>query len=265
MTFFYRKLAQSMPGLGLKLQQAKMIESPQEYIQKTFMSSFLMSFGLLIIVFLFTEKLIVILFFPVLLVISFLYLVRRVDLQILKLQKQISQEIVFSGRFLLIEIESGVPMYVAFQNLAANYEYVGPFYAEIVEKVDLGTTMEDAINETIILSPDPNLRKMLWQVLNSMKTGSDVGGSLTTVIDQIVREQKIVVQEYGRKLNPIAMFYMMAGIIVPSLGTTMLVVMSSFIGLEIDLAVLLILACVIGFVQFMFVNVIRSARPPMEL
>ncbi len=265
MALIYKSLARRMPGLGLKLRQAKMAEEPEEYIQKTVSVALLLSFGMIIIAFLFTKIVGVIFFLPIMLVISFFYLIRRVDVQILKLQKQISQEIVFAGRYLLIEIESGVPMYQAFKNLAMNYDYVGPYFAEIIEKVDLGTTLEDAVNETIILSPDVNFRKLLWQVLNSMKTGSDVSHSLETVLDQIIREQQIMVKEYGRKLNPIAMFYMMAGIIVPSLGITMIVAVSMFAGFELNLMILLILAGFIGFIQLMFVNVIRSARPPMEL
>ena len=38
-----------------------------------------------------------------------------------------------------------------------------------------------------------------------------------------------------------------------------------FAGFELNLMILLILAGFIGFIQLMFVNVIRSARPPMEL
>jgi hypothetical protein len=45
---------------------------------------------------------------------------------------------------------------------------------EIVEKVNLGTTMEDALNEAITLTPSPELRKLMWQVLNAMRTGADV-------------------------------------------------------------------------------------------
>jgi hypothetical protein len=88
---------------------------------------------------------------------------------------------------------------------------------------------------------------------------------MNTVIEQIVREQQIEVKEYGRKLNPLAMFYMMAAIIIPSLGTTMLVVLSTFIGLNLSLTVLFVITGLIAFVQFMFLSIIRSMRPPMEI
>jgi predicted neutral ceramidase superfamily lipid hydrolase len=100
--------------------------------------------------------------------------------------------------------------------------------------------------------------------MNSLKTGTEVGTALNSVIDQIVREQAISVQEYGKKLNPLAMFYMTISIIVPSLGITMLVILATFIGLKVTMPVLLVLAMMIAFVQFMFLSLVRSSRPSIS-
>jgi flagellar protein FlaJ len=181
------------------------------------------------------------------------------------IRANVNKEIVFAGRFLIIEISSGVPLYTAFTNMARNYKHVGIYFSEIVEKVDFGTSLEDAINEVIITSPSPELRKMLWQVLNSLKTGADVSNSLTIVLDQIVREQKIYVNEYGRKLNPLAMFYMMIAIIIPSLGIVMLIVLATFMGFKLTMGVLLGILLFLAFVQFMFLAMIKSSRPAVDL
>jgi flagellar protein FlaJ len=262
---FFKIIAKHLPDLKLKLTQARIDDDPEYYVKKTFMTAVFLSFGLMLIAFSFTKNFVVLLFAPIILMISFFYLVRYVDMKIKKINRNIGQEIIFAGRFLIIELESGVPIYNAFINLGRNYEVVGAFFIEIVEKVNLGTTMEDALNETINATPSPELRKILWQVLNSMKTGADVSDSLNSVIDQIVRQQQIDVKEYGRKLNPMAMFYMMVAVIIPSLGTTMFIVLATFIGFTLSLTMLLVVALLIGFIQFMFFAVIKSSRPPMEL
>ncbi|MCF8013449.1 type II secretion system F family protein [Candidatus Woesearchaeota archaeon] len=156
-------------------------------------------------------------------------------------------------------------MHKAFENLEKNYDYVGRYFGDIINKTYLGTDIEDAINDTLMNAPSANLRKILWQVLNSLKTGADVGPALNSVIDQIVKEQKIAVKEYGKKLNPMAMFYMMISVIIPSLGTTMLVILATFMGLNISLGILLALAGLITFVQFMFMMMIKQARPPISM
>ncbi|NJL43906.1 MAG: type II secretion system F family protein [Nitrosarchaeum sp.] len=202
---------------------------------------------------------------PIFFLLAFFYFIKLADAKADRIRKEISKEIVFAGRYLIIELESGVPLYDSFSNIAKEFQVVGPYFAEIIGKVDLGTTFEDALNETISITPSPQLRKMLWQVLNALKTGAEVSDSLNIVFDQMIREQQIEAKEYARKLNPLAMFYMIMAIIVPSLGTTMLIVMASFMQLNLGITVLIVLACFVGFIQYMFLAVVRSQRPPMDI
>ncbi|KYK27139.1 hypothetical protein AYK26_00400 [Euryarchaeota archaeon SM23-78] len=254
-----------MPDLKLKLAQARIPDDPEFYVKKTFSTAIFLTIGLMIVAFTFIKKPGVLLFAPLIFIFAFFYFLRYADVKIEKMKRQINQEIIFAGRFLIIEIESGVPLYDAFVNLSKHYETLGPFFNEIVGKVNLGTPMEEAINEAITTTPSPELRKLMWQVLNSMRTGADVADSLNAVIDQTVRQQQIAVKEYGRKLNPLAMFYMMIAVIVPSLGTTVLIVLATFLGFAMPLPFLLVIAGVVGFIQFMFFAIIKSARPPMEI
>ena len=181
--------------------------------------------------------------------------------KIIMAQKNINREIIYAGRFLVIELESGVTVYDAFSHLIENYQNIGKYVRHIITKVDLGTDMESAINDESESIPSQDMKKVLWQILNSIKTGADISTALNTVIDQIVKEQDIEVKEYGRKLNPMAMFYMIIAVILPSLGMTMFMVVATFIGIKLDIAALLTLAVVMGFVQFLFLATIKSSRP----
>lgn len=201
---------------------------------------------------------------PLLFVIMFFYFIKAPDAIISKKEKEISKEIVFAGRFIIIELESGVSLYKAMVNVSKNYEVVGRYFKEIIDKVDLGTSMEDALNEAAEFVPSNNLRKILWQIINSTRTGSDTAKSLYSVIEQITREQIIEVNKYGKKLNPLAMFYMIVAVILPSLGITMLIILSSFIQFQLSLTILLALAGFLGFVQFMFIAMVKFSRPAVE-
>lgn len=259
----YKWLAQHKPGLSLKLKQARIDDDDEEYMHKTWHSAMVMSVAIVMIIALFTKSFLTILVWPFAFLLLFSYFSKIVDVKIARIKREIDGEILFAGRFLIIELESGVPLYTTFENLAKNYETIGPYFQEIVDKAYFGTAMEDAMNEVIAITPSSNLRQVLWQILNSFSTGSDVTHSLMSVLDQIGREQQISIKEYGRKLNPLAMFYMMAAIIVPSLGVTMMSVMASFMGLNISLPILLVMVVLLGFMQFMFLAVIKSSRPPM--
>ena len=266
----YIKIARSMPGLKMKLLQAGRRDRAEEFVEKTLKGALIFTIGIIAFLFMVTSRyganpLVFIGILPFMFIIIFAYMMKMPDVIITKIDKEISKEIVFAGRFLVIELESGVPLYQALKNVIANYRAIGSYMSVIVDKVDLGTPMEIALQETIELTPSNNFRKLLWQILNSMKTGSDISKSMETVIDQIVREQMIELKEYGRKLNPLAMFYMIIAVIMPSLGITMLIVLSSFINFSISLLVLIFLALFFGFVQFMFLALIKQSRPAVEI
>ncbi len=61
------------------------------------------------------------------------------------------------------------------------------------------------------------------------------------------------------------MFYMMVAVIMPSLGITMLVVLSSFVAVQLDLTVLIVIALAFGFLQFIFLAIVKSARPAVNM
>ena len=268
----YNWIAERNKGLKLKLLQAGIRDSPKEFIRKTFFLSGYATFSIFIIFFLFFSSmelklkiLIIFIGIPLFFLFIFNYFMQYPDVIIKKKEREINKEIIFAGRFLIIELDSGLSLYNAMINLGNNYEFVGKHFREIIERVKMGTTMEAAINEGVETVPSSSLRKILWQMLNSLKTGSDIAGSLNSVIAQVQNEQQIEVKEYGRKLNPLAMFYMMIAVIVPSLGMTMLVVLATFMGLQLSLMVLLSITGLLGFMQFMFIAMIKSSRPAVEL
>ena len=228
-----------------------------------------MTTGLVVTLFLVLAKLevlkgVLFLIVPIVFVAMFFYMIRLPDLKIKKKEKEVSREIVFAGRFIIIELESGVPLYNAMVNISKNFNVVGKYFKEMTDKVDLGTSMEDVLNEAVEFIPSDDLRKILWQIINSIRTGADVAKSLYSVMDQITKDQINEVNKYGKKLNPLAMFYMIVAVILPSLVVTMLIILSSFIQFELSLTVLLALAGFLGFVQFMFIAMVKFSRPAVE-
>jgi pilus assembly protein TadC len=265
----FQKIAGTFPELKHKLKQAGMQYKADEFVKRTFISAFYATTGIVVSIFLILAKYnvlkgVLLIFPPIIFFILFSYLIKLPDLKISRKEKDISKEIVFAGRYLVIEIQSGVPLYNAMVNVSKNYEMIGKYFKEITDKVNLGTSMEDALNEAVEFIPSTDFRRILWQIINSLKTGSNISNSLTTVLEQIVREQQIEVTKYGRKLNPLAMFYMIIAVILPSLGITILIILSSFIQFQLSLTILIIIASLLGFMQFMFLSIIKISRPAIE-
>lgn len=266
---FYQRIAKSFPMLKARLKQAGMGDRPEDFIKKTFFSAFYVTTGFVVLLFLILAKFnvlkgVMVIILPIIFIILFFYMIKLPDLMITRKEKEISKEIIFAGRFIIVELESGVPLYNTLVNISKNFNVIGKYFKEITDKVDLGTSIEDALNEAVELVPSDDFRKILWQIINSMRTGAVVSKSLYSAVNQITKDQISEVNKYGKKLNPLAMFYMMIAVILPSLGVTMLVILSSFIKFELSLTILIALALFLGFIQFMFISMVKFSRPAIE-
>lgn len=98
-----------------------------------------------------------------------------------------------------------------------------------------------------------------------MRTGADLGNTLESIVNSISSEQKVAIRNYGSQLNPMAMMYMMLGVIIPSLGVTFLTILSSFTGLVITEMVFVGIFAVLFIFQFSFIGMIKSRRPSIEI
>jgi Flp pilus assembly protein TadB len=181
-------------------------------------------------------------------------------------RKEIDKEVLFAGRYILIKMKSGVPLLNSMIDASTSYGVGGNFFKEIVDDVYAGVPLEVAIENARDNSASRRFNLILSEILVSLKTGVDITTSLQSVIDEIAKEQLLEIKEYSKKLGGIIMMYMVVGIVVPSLGLTMFTVMASFININFErIEVILIIGFIIMFIQFMFVQIIKSQRPNVNI
>jgi len=190
--------------------------------------------------------------------------------QVKKIQraKRIDQELVFAGRHLLIEIKSGIPLFDAMVGISRDYGEVSREFNKIVEKITLGQPVSLAMREVAEYNPSPSFNRVILQLVNSITSGSDVASSLESVLEQVSKEQIVQLKEYGQKLNPLVMFFMIFGIIMPSLGVAFLVILLSFVGGGISISGQTVLAVIFGLIfmmQFVFLSMVETARPRFDI
>jgi flagellar protein FlaJ len=178
--------------------------------------------------------------------------------------KYLERNLLFALRSLLVQIRSGVPIFNAMATIAfGNYGPISEEFKTVVEKVNAGQPIVETLESLALRNPSLYFRRALWQIVNSLKSGSDVGENLEDVIKSLSKEQLVEIGRYKSILNPIAMMYMMAAVIIPSLGITMLIILSSFPGMEAvgqERTFWMLLAGVV-ILQFIFLGLIKSNRP----
>lgn len=198
-------------------------------------------------------------------IVAFNYLMLYPNAAIERRKRALDYEILFAGRHILIALRSGLPLFDTFVSTSTGYGEVSVEIKKIVDKIIVGVPVTQAIREVAQEVPSKYFSRVIVQIANSLASGADVGGSLEAVLEQISKEQVVQLKEYNQKLTPLVMFYMLFGIIVPSIGV---VLASAFVSVftagkttGYGSATLIPVFLIIVIVQFLFLGIIESTRP----
>jgi pilus assembly protein TadC len=263
-------LAAKMPNLRSKLHSAGMHKKPAEFIDECLKNAFMMALMMSILsVFLILQNEMSIFLVVIVFILSYLIfyalMLKRLDVAITKRERTIDRDVLFAGRFLLVKLNSGKPLINALFEASQSYGVAGEYFKEIVEDIKLGTPLEDALEKAYRTTPSRKFRKILFQINNALKIGVDVTQPLESILEEISREQLIEIQRYGKKLNSLIMFYLLAAIVVPSLGITLFSIVASMISIQIDLSVFFMILFFLMVVQLIFIGMIRGIRPNLNI
>jgi len=267
------KLEKSVPSLKMNLEKADMDLSPQEYLAMSIMSSSIFFiFNTIILSILFSiikldNPFLLSIFVSIL--ITFFILFQQLlypRMKAMKKIRSIEKNLLPGLQDMLVQLNSGIPLFRILINIS-NKEY-GEFskeFAGAVKKINAGIAQVDVLDELASKNPSLYFRRAIWQLVNGMKTGSDIGIVVKEIIIALSEEQSLQIQRYGAQLNPLAMFYMLITVILPSLGMTFLIIISSFISTS-EFVTKMIFWSMYGFVfffQIMFIGIIKTKRPTL--
>lgn len=202
---------------------------------------------------------------PVFFMFNFLVSVYQPRVRARQRARLIDAELPSALRHLLIEVKSGIPLYQGLVAVSDGYGAVSDEVNIMLKEINGGKSEAEAIEESIMRSPSILYKRSLWQLLNSLKTGTDIESALEATVEITVGQQLIAIKKYGQELNPYTMLYMMAGIILPSLGITFLMLLSTFTGLEIGKGVFYVILAALVLFHLMFMNVVKTKRPMVRI
>jgi pilus assembly protein TadC len=259
-----------MPELHDKLHSAGIHKKPVEFVDESMQKSFMMAFmfGILsVFLIIKSEKPMyyVVVIFVVSYLVFFFLMIKRVDVAISRREREIDRDVLFAGRFLLVKLNSGKPLINALFEASQSYGVAGEYFQEIVEDIKLGTPLEESLEKAYKTTPSRKFRKILFQINNALRIGVDVSQPLEAILEEISQEQLIEIQRYGKKLNSIIMFYLLAAIVAPSLGITLFSIVASMMSLQIDLPVFMMIIFFLIVVQMIFIGMIKGVRPDLNI
>jgi archaeal flagellar protein FlaJ len=181
-------------------------------------------------------------------------------------QRDIEKNIIPALSDMLVQLTSGIPLFTIMINLSSeSYSSLSDEFKKAVKRINAGLPQVDVLEELGEQNPSIYFRRALWQISNGMRAGSDITVVIKDTIKSLNEEQFIQIQNYGNKLNPMIMFYMLSSVILPALGVTFLTVITSLVSVpqQTTQFFFLMLFFFVIFVQIMFLGVIRSLRPSL--
>lgn len=181
-----------------------------------------------------------------------------------KRTRSIDDSLIPALRHLLIDLRSGVPLFQAMTSVSAGYGQVSNEFRKMVREMNAGVSQADVINDAGKRISSFRFRRVLWQLNNALRVGSDIAATLDALVTELTQERVDDIRRYGQELNPWIMMYMIGGVVIPSLGITMLIVILSFLNIPVPKLVFPAIWCGLFLFQVFFISFVKSRRPAVE-
>ncbi|MBM3234410.1 type II secretion system F family protein [Candidatus Pacearchaeota archaeon] len=181
-------------------------------------------------------------------------------------QKDIEKNLIPALQDMAVQLSSGIALFGVLTNISdADYGELSVELKKAVKRINSGEPETDVLDDLAKRNPSVFFRRTLWQISNGMRAGSEILLVIKDSIRALNEEQLIQVQNYGNKLNPLIMFYMLISVIIPALSITFLTIISSMVNLPSTMTMLLFVGLFIFVVliQIMFLGLIKSRRPSL--
>lgn len=178
--------------------------------------------------------------------------------------KSIEKHLLPALRTMQVQVSSGIPLYDIICSISnEDYGGVSEQFRRAVKQINAGMHQINALENMAAENPSIYFQRVIWQIITAVKSGSDLSAVLNEIVKSLAEEQVVQVQEYGSKLNPLTMFYMLIVVVVPALALTFFVVLGSFISINESTLKALFwgMYVVVFFFQLFFLSIISSKRP----
>src|SRR3989338_1877919 len=181
-------------------------------------------------------------------------------------QMEIEKNLVLALEDILIQLNSGIPLFEIMTNISeSDYCMLSFEFKKAVKMISSGQPESDVLDYLGKKNPSVFFRRVLWLISNGMRSGSDMSIVIKESVKTLNEEQLIQIQNYGNRLNPLIVFYMLIAVIIPALSITFLTIISSMVNLPQNMIVLLFIGLFVFdvLIQVMFLGLIKSRRPSL--
>ncbi len=176
--------------------------------------------------------------------------------------EDMDMHLVFALKEMLLQVTSGIQLYKAIDNVSKqNYGVVSTEFAKVSQDVRAGIPIDQAIVRMSQRNKSYLLDRVTWQLTNGIKAGASMNVMLRSMIDDATMDKRSRIRDFAGELNLWGLLYMTFAVAVPSIGLTMMIILSTFGGGSMGPPLFILFVCVCFFLQIVVIGFVKSRRP----
>lgn len=179
-----------------------------------------------------------------------------------KIGEEIDEELVFVLKDMLIQLNSGIPIYNVLKNLSqSHYKYVNDYFKKVILKTNQGKPLTNALLEMSTATKSVYLKKLAWGLIVGLRRGGNISKIVEKIHDDLVIKRIERINVYAGELQFISLMYLLFGAIIPSLGITLLFLFSVFKLINVTESLIIEFIIISFVIQAILVGYIYIKRP----
>jgi len=267
-------LLKAFPSIPSDLKKASLKYEAIPYMISVFFSSLL--YGVLFsvissqLVFLRTKEITqtIILFLQVFFGVALLFFIILTKYPKILAQKradEIDKHLIFAVKDLLLHTATGAPLYNAIVNVSkSDYGEISDCFKEAILRINAGKSIDNAMEEVAKETDSEFFNKVSWQIVNTIRSGGNLKESLNSIINELTQNQRARISSYANELNLWSLIYMLFAVAIPTIGMTMMIILSSFADMGVNEITITAFVAITVIVQVIIINMIKARRPAVE-
>lgn len=174
----------------------------------------------------------------------------------------VDRDLVYALKDMLIQISSGVSLFEAMKNVSnSEHGLVSQEFRLVVQDINAGEAQDIALEKLAVRTESEFMKKTIWQIVIALRSGASIQGTVKNLVDNMRQYQSAKVKSYTQEMNLWILLYLIVAIAIPSLGATLITILSSFGNTQVREPVFLgmLVACFLG--EYVIIKYVKISRP----
>jgi flagellar protein FlaJ len=179
-----------------------------------------------------------------------------------KMMEEVDRDLIFALKDISFQMASGVSLFDALYTVSrSGYGLVSIEFEYVVKDIAAGVAEDEALTRMTNRTESQYIKKTMWQLVSILRSGSSIQSAIGSIVDSLNQYQNEKIGQYINEMNLWVLVFLIVGVVVPSLGATILIILSSLGGVGIKETAFILLLIVCFAFEYVLIQYLKVRRP----